>query len=134
MTKIVALVDALGNLVRFSLLSGQAHDMKGVAPLIRRVSFGALLADKAFDANWLLEELDERGTSAVIPPKTNRQQQRGFDAEAYKWRHLVENYFAKIKEFRGIATSYDKTDCSYIASRNFAATLVASNECPQTPV
>ncbi|MET4103544.1 transposase [Roseovarius sp. MBR-78] len=65
-TKIVALVDALGNLVRFLLLHGQAHDMKGVAPLIRDVSFGALLADKAFDANWLLEELDERGATAFV--------------------------------------------------------------------
>ena len=60
-TKIVALVDALGNLVRFVLLPGQAHDMKGVAPLIENVSFGFLLADKAFDADWLLDELDERG-------------------------------------------------------------------------
>lgn len=100
--------------------------MKGVAPLIRDVSFGALMADKAFDANWLLQELDERGASAVIPPKSNRKQQRVYDTEAYKWRHLVENYFAKIKEFRGIATRYDKTDCSYTASWNLAAALIAS--------
>jgi transposase len=57
----VALVDALGNLVHFLLLPGQAHDMKGVAPLIRDVSFDALLADRAIDADWLLEELDNRG-------------------------------------------------------------------------
>ena len=63
MTKIVALVDALGNLVRFLLLTGQAHDMNGVALLIRDVSFGALMADEAFDADWLLEELDERGAT-----------------------------------------------------------------------
>lgn len=113
-------------MVRFLLLPGHAHDMKGVAPLIRDVSFGALMADKAFDANWLLEELDERGASAVIPPKSNRKQQRDYDVEAYKWRHLVENYFAKIKDFRGIATRYDKTDCSYTASWNLAATLIAS--------
>src|SRR6056297_352756 len=125
-TKIVALVDALGNLVRFVLLPGQAHDMKGVAPLIRGVSFGALLADKAFDADWLLEELDVRGASAVIPPKANRKIQRGYDAAVYKWRHLVENYFAKIKEFRGIATRYDKTDCSYAACWNLVAALIAS--------
>ncbi|MFT7060536.1 MAG: transposase [Pseudorhodobacter sp.] len=120
------MVDALDNLVRFLLLPGRAHDMKGVAPLIRDVSFGALMADKAFDANWLLQELDERGASAVIPPKSNRKQQRVYDTEAYKWRHLVENYFAKIKEFRGIATRYDKTDCSYTASWNLAAALIAS--------
>lgn len=125
-TKIVALVDALGNLVRFLLLPGQAHDMKGVAPLIKNVPLGALLADKAFDANWLLAELDERGATAVIPPKSNRKVQRDYDEEAYKWRHLVENYFAKIKEFRGIATRYDKTDSSYAANWNLVAALIAS--------
>jgi transposase len=125
-TKIVALVDVLGNLVRFLLLPGQAHDMKGVAPLIKGVSFDALLADKAFDADWLLQDLDERGATAVIPPKTNRKIQRNYDAEVYKWRHLVENYFAKIKEFRGIATRYDKTDCSYAACWNLVAALIAS--------
>lgn len=125
-TKIVALVDALGNLVRFMLMPGQAHDMKCVAPLIRGVSFEALLANKAFDTNWLLEELDARGATAVIPPKANRKQQRGYDADAYKWRHLIENYFAKIKEFRGIATRYDKTDCSYTANWFLVAALIAS--------
>ena len=65
-TRIVALVDAPGNMIRFLLLPGQAHDIKGVAPLIRNVAFGALLADKAFDANWLLQELDRGG--AAKPP------------------------------------------------------------------
>ena len=122
----MALVDALGNLVRFLLLPGQAHDMKGVVPLIKGVSFDALLADKAFDADWLLKDLDARGATAVIPPKANRRVQRDYDKEAYKWRHLVENYFAKIKEFRGIATRYDKTDCSYAANWNLTAALIAS--------
>ena len=81
----MALVDALGNLVRFLLLPGQAHDMKGVAPLIRGVSFDALLADKAFDADWLLQDLDERGATAIIPPKANRKIQRDYDVEVYKW-------------------------------------------------
>ena len=109
-TRIVGMVDALGNLFRFLLLPGQAQDMKGVAPLFRDVPFGALLADKAFDVDWLLQDLDERGATAVIPPKANRKVQRDYDAHMYKWCHLVENYFAKIKEFRGIATRYDKTD------------------------
>jgi transposase len=125
-TRIVALVDALGNLVRFLLLPGQAHDMKGVAPLIRGVHFGALLADKAFDADGLLEELDGRGATAVIPPRARRKHQRDDDTDTYKWRHLVENYFAKAKEFRGIATRYDKTNCSYTACWNLVAALIAS--------
>ena len=122
----MALVDALGNLVRFLLLPGQAHDMKGVAPLIKGISFEALLADKAFDADWLLQDIDARGAAAVIPPKANRVVQRDYDTEVYKWRHMVENYFAKIKEFRGIATRYDKTESSYTASWYLAATLIAS--------
>ncbi len=75
--------------------------MKGVAPLIHDVSFAALLADKAFDADWLLQDLDERGATAVIPPKSNRKVLRDDDTHMYKWCHLIENYFAKIKEFRG---------------------------------
>ena len=66
-------IDALGNLVRFLLLPGQAHDMKGVAPLNRGVSFDALPADKAFDADWLLQDLNQRGATAVIPPEANRK-------------------------------------------------------------
>ena len=82
-SKIVALVNVLGSLVCFLLLPGQAHEMKGAAPLIKGVSFTALLADKAFGANWLLEELDNRGATAVIPAKSNLIVQREFDEEAY---------------------------------------------------
>ena len=119
-------MDTLGNLVRFLLLPGQAHDMKGIVPLIKGVSFDALLADTAFDTDWLLQDLDERGATAVIPPKTNRKIQCNYDAEVYKWRHLVESYFAKIKEFRGITTRCDKTDCSNAACWNLVAALIAS--------
>ena len=108
------------------LLPGQAHDMKGVAPFIHDVCFGALLADKAFDADWLLKDLDERGATAVIPPKSNRKVQRDYDTHMYKWRHMGENYFAKIKEFRGIATRYDKTDTSYAANWYLCATIIAA--------
>ena len=119
-------MDALGGLVRFVLLPGQRHDMIGVEPLIRDLQFNALLADKAFDADWLRAELKDRGASAVIPPKSNRKQQFAYDKEMYRWRHLVENYFAKIKEFRGIATRYDKTDSSYAANLNLVAAIIAA--------
>jgi transposase len=65
----VALVDALGNLVRFILLPGQRHDSVGVAPLITDIEFAALIADKAFDNNALRTELIERSALAVIPPR-----------------------------------------------------------------
>ncbi len=122
----MALVDALGNLVRFMLLPGQRHDTIGVAPLIQGIQFDALLADKAFDVDWLREELDQRGATVVIPPRVNRKHQYDYDKDIYRWRHLVENYFAKIKEFRGIATRYDKTDTSYTANLNLVAAIIGT--------
>lgn len=119
------MVDALGNLSNFFLPPGQAHDMKGVEPLIDGVAFDALLADKALDADWLLAELDARGSSAIIPPKANRKLLRDYDKHAYKWRHLKENFFAKINEFRAIATRYGKTACSYAANWHLAAVIIA---------
>ena len=116
----------MGCLIRFVLLPGQRHDMVGVAPLIHDVHFDALIADKAFDAGWLREELDRRGASAVIPSLSNRKRQAVYDGHMYRWRHLIENYFAKIKEFRGIATRYDKTDTSYAANWNLVATVIAA--------
>jgi transposase len=114
-TKIVALVDALGNLVRFVLLPGQRHDSVGVEPLIKDIEFDALLADKAFDIDWLRAELNDRGALAVIPPKADRARPIPCDFDMYKWRHLVENFFCNLKVFRRIATRYDKTDESFTA-------------------
>jgi transposase len=79
-------VDALGNLVRFLLLPGQAHDMKGVAPLIRGVSFEALLGDKAFDADWLLQDLNQRGATAVIIVKSSAIMTRRSTSGGIWWR------------------------------------------------
>jgi len=94
-TKIMALTDALGNLIDFRLLPGQAHDLRGTAALIEGLSCGKLLADRAFDANWLREMLAEAKIEAVIPPKSNRRFPAEFDCDTYKWRHLIENFFGK---------------------------------------
>src|SRR5512143_2450628 len=125
-TKIVALVDALGHLVRFVLLPGQRHDSVGVAPLLKDLDFAALLADKAFDSDVIRADLDDRGAVAVIPPKTNRAVGIPCDCEMYKWRHLVENLFCKIKQFRRIATRYDKTDESFTAMIHLVGIVLAT--------
>ena len=124
-TKVLALTDALGNLVRFKLLPGQRSEIVGAPDLIDGLTFGALLADKAFDADHLRQTLQERGATAVIPAKRNRIIHIPHDEEAYKWRHLIENYFCKIKEFRSVNTRYDKTDTSYQATWCIAATMIA---------
>ncbi len=120
------MTDALGNLVRFCLLPGQRSEIVGVPELIDGLKFEALLADKAFDADRLRAELTRRKAEAVIPAKRNRKLHIPHDAEIYKWRHLIENYFSKIREFRGINTRYDKTDISYAAAWHLAATVIAS--------
>jgi len=107
------------------LLPGQRSEIVGVPYLIKGLTFGALLADKAFDANHLRQELKARSALAVIPAKRNRKVHIPHDEEAYKWRHLIENYFCKIKDFRGVNTRYDKTDSSYEATWHIAATIIA---------
>ncbi len=118
-TKILALTDALGNLVRFELLPGHRFDTVGVAPLIDGIEFGALLADKAFDSNNILADLNERGAKIVISQHPRRSVPLQIDTEIYKWRHLIENFFCKLKEFKAIAMRSDKTD------RNFSAMIYA---------
>ena len=125
-TKILALTDALGNLVRFVLLPGHRFDTVGVPPLIEGVAFGALIADKAFDSDAIITDLDARGAKIVISQHPRRATPLAIDAEMYKWRHLIENFFCKLKEFKRIAMRSDKTDQSFAAMIHLAAAVIAS--------
>ena len=125
-TKILALTDALGNLVRFELLPGHRFDTVGVAPLIDGIEFGALLADKAFDSNNIVSDLNQRGAKIVISQHPRRSTPLQIDTEIYKWRHLIENFFCKLKEFKRIAMRSDKTDQSFNAIIHLAAAVINS--------
>ncbi len=125
-TKILALTDALGNLVRFVLLPGQRYDTIGVAPLIKGAEFGGLIADKAFDANWIIAELNERGAKVVISQRPKRRTPLAIDLDVYKWRHLIENFFGKLKEFKRVAMRSDKTDTSFAAMITLSAAIINS--------
>ena len=106
-TKIHTLVDALGNPVAFLLTPGQAHDLEGADALLPQMQADTLVADKAFDADErVIEPLRAAGKNVVIPPKSNRKNQRAFDKEMYKARHLIENFYCKLKQYRAIATRY----------------------------
>jgi transposase len=96
----VALTDALGNLVRFVLLPGQRFDTVGVPPLIDGLAFGALIGDTAFDSNDIIADLNERGAKVVIAQHPRRTTPLEIDREMYKWRHLIENFFCKLKEIK----------------------------------
>jgi transposase len=125
-TKILALTDALGNLVRFELMPGHRFDTVGLAPLIEGVSFGGLIADKAFDSNHIIADLNERGAKIVISQHSRRTKPLPLDKELYKWRHLIENFFCKLKEFKRIAMRADKTDQSFAAMIYLAAAVINS--------
>jgi transposase len=124
------LTDALGSLVRFVLLPGQRFDTVGVPPLIEGLSFEALIADSAFDSNALIADLDARGAKAVIAQHPRRSTPLAIDTEMYKWRHLIENCFCKLKEFKRIALRADKTDQSFAAMIYIAAAVINSRSIP----
>jgi hypothetical protein len=92
-TKILTLTDAFGDLVWFELLPGHRFDTVGVAPLIDGIEFGALLADKAFDSNEIVADLNERGAKIVISQHPRRSVPLQIDIEICKWRHLIEHFF-----------------------------------------
>jgi transposase len=122
------MVDALGNPVGFHLTGGQVHDLVGADHLIPTMQADTLIGDKAFDADErVIEPLTAAGKQVVIPPKGNRKQRRSFDRHLYKARHLIENFFAKLKQYRAIATRFDKTARNFLAAIYLAASVIWLN-------
>jgi transposase len=121
------LVDALGNPVDVMLTPGQAHDLTCAQPLLERADPEALLGDKAYDADALLETLNRRGIIPVIPPKANRKVPRACDFALYCERNLVERFFNKLKHFRAIATRYDKLARNFLAGVQLACAIILLN-------
>jgi len=127
-TKIHALVDALGNPLELLLTPGQAHDLQGADGLLPQMAADTVLADKAFDADErVLAPLAAAGKTAVIPPKSTRKIKRDYDKELYKSRHLIENFYCKLKQYRAIATRYDKTARNFLAAIHLAAAIIWLN-------
>ena len=102
--------------VRVIVTKGTASDCKQAIPLINGIIAEALLGDRAFDTNEILKYCAEHNIQAIIPPKKNRKEQRGYDEYLYKLRHLVENAILKLKGWRGIATRYAKTTVAFLGA------------------
>jgi len=118
-------VDALGNPMGLHLTAGQVSDLEGADALLDSLKAPTVIADKGYDADQrVLAKLEKAGKTAVIPPKANRKEQRDYDKDLYKARHLIENFFAKLKQFRAIATRYDKTAKNFLAAIYFASVLI----------
>ncbi|MBC7238162.1 MAG: IS5 family transposase [Chloroflexi bacterium] len=124
-TKIHATVDALGNPTGFHLTPGQAHDLQGADVLLKDTPAQTVIADKAYDAQArLIEPLLNKGKAVVIPSRVTNRQPREYDRELYKARHLIENFFARLKQYRAIATRYDKTARNFLGAIHLAASMV----------
>jgi transposase len=114
-TKIHAVVDALGNPIAVSITPGQAHDITQAKPLLAEIETDAVLADKGYDSDALVETLEDRGITPVIPSKANRKSPRKTDFALYRERNIVERFFNKLKNYRGIATRFDKLAKTFLA-------------------
>jgi transposase len=123
-TKIHALVDALGNPLKFILTPGQRNDITQGENLVIEQKNNTLIADKGYDANSLVESLESKGCKVIIPPKKNRKNPRVYDEHIYKERHLIECFFGKIKHFRRIFSRFDKSADIFLSFLNFVGALI----------
>jgi transposase len=118
----------LGNPLSFHLTPGEAHDLEGADALMPDIKAQTILADKAYDADErVIEPIRATGKQAVIPPKSNRKNPREYDQYLYKARHLIENFFARLKQYRAIATRYDKRAHNFMGAVYCAAAMIWLN-------
>ena len=124
-TKVHALTDQFGRPVAFTLTPGNVHDLVGAATMLERIPTPTkLLADRAYDARKLRDWLVAHGCEPVIPPNPTRKHPHDYDRQAYKARNLIERMFCRLKDFRKIATRYDKRTDTFLAAVFIAATII----------
>ena len=118
------MVDALGNPLRVALTPGQWADSSQALGLLKGIDCQAVIADKAYDTNVILAQLAHQEITIVIPPKSNRVDQRPYDENLYADRNKIERFFNHLKGYRRIATRYDKTAASFLAFVHLACALI----------
>ena len=119
------MADALGNPLQFTITGAEQADITQAGELLQRVhGAGAVIADKGYDSDQLVIEIETAGAQAIIPPRRNRIHPRSWDKTRYRARHLIENLFARLKQFRRLATRYDKLAARFIAFINIACLMV----------
>ena len=123
-TKIHCMTDALGNPIDFILTAGATHDSVCANDLLEGKNADFVIADKAFDNENILRKIAEIGAVAVIPPRSNRINPRTYDKYYYKDRNLIERFFCKLKQFRGIATRYCKRGKYFLEAVKLASSVI----------
>lgn len=117
-------MSGLGLPVTLVLTPGQAADVRQAEELMRGVPAEVVIGDKGYDSDAVVQAIEAKGAEAVIPPKRNRKVQRAYDAERYKDRNLVERFFSKVKQYRRVATRYDKTARNFLAFVHVAFIMI----------
>ena len=123
-TKIHAAVDTFGHPVRLLLTAGQASEYGQANALIEGFNAGHVVADRGYDSNSFVETIERSGATSVIPPRRNRKNMRPYDKGIYKTRNLVERFFQKIKNFRRMATRYERLSRNDMAMLQLVATVI----------
>ena len=123
-TKVHAATDALGNPVRLLFGPGQRHDVTRSHELVDGFEPEAVIADKGYDADHLRDAIHDAGAEAVIPPRFNRKTPHAYDRALYQECNLVERFFNKLKQFRRVATRYDKLLANYKGFVQLAAIAI----------
>lgn len=124
-TKVHAVVDALGNCLHLALTPAECADSPQLPALLAALHQppGAVVCDRAYDTNAVLQTLVDQAAEAVIPPKASRLDQRAYDDNLYADRNKIERFFGRLKEARGFATRYEKTAVSFLAVAHLLAAL-----------
>jgi transposase len=117
-------VEALGNPLRLRLSAGEVADISEAPALIKDVPAQTVVADKGYDADAFVRQIEAQGAQAVIPPRSNRIEQRDYDRHIYKDRNLVERFFNRLKQFRRIATRYEKLAQNFFSMLNLVCAYI----------
>ena len=126
-TKIHMVTDARGQPIRFALTGGQAGDAPQAIPLLTGIETGGIIADKGYESNGILDFIHERGAEAVIPPKSNRIEPWNYDRQLYRERNLIERAFNKLKQWRRLATRYDRKSLYFLSAWYLVAAIISSH-------
>lgn len=117
-------VDALGNPLRWQLTAGEVHDITQAPALIAGFVAEQVIADKGYDSQPFIACIESAGSRAIIPPRKTRRDQRAYDRHAYRERHVIECFFSRLKQFRRIATRYEKLARNFLSMINLAAAYI----------
>jgi transposase len=117
-------VDALGNPLRWILTGGQISDITQAEALIAGLNAQMVVGDKGYDADALVDRIQAAGAEAVIPPRCHRKEPRPYDRHTYQARNLVERFFCRLKQFRRIATRYEKLTRNFMSMLNLVCAFV----------